>query len=702
MQSTSEWRPLSQPPKTVSQHHEIAVVYNQNIANFYNKLTPHERIMIYYLYRASLPGNRITADQTHRSSLILQALFEHIFKNQHALTTADFKVPVALFIDQVRDYLIYLWTNHGPYFIREHADSKRTPARIGLDLLTIENIARALTITGYAHPEQLDQVAQFLTDRDYEATLTVPNSIDQSAVNFYAPDFTDADFERIDPQGKTAINAYFYIDKEDGNRVPKYKLLSAQDKYSAELSESVAWLSKAHAHALKHPAQFDTNFADSLSYLVDYLKTGDEELFKKHSIAWLKTNNRIDYNFGFIETYDDPKSYRALFQADITIKSIDIERLNKLLPTLEDRLPFKKEFKRSTLQAGQGTMPNASINVKAFSAGGLGPLVSTIAYCLPNYDEIRSEHGSKQIMYHSDKMIGELLNPGIYHRLFNANDLYTWFNAHDPEYKLMEDIGMLETILHETLGHGSGKLATHRFVEGDPLQVEGNSYAIGDSIALTSNNLALFLRGYDSSLEELRAEIIALLSSLICYDELAACGMLGDWPRKVGKEKIMELSIISMARVGLRRLIQQPDTAQEISGAHAQANTVILNYLIDHAAVAITSEPCIIDGASYAIIDIKLLSLDRAIAVITELACLVQEIKSTGDGKKVQDLFTHYGIQIRYPDYMKSLKANMKATAGDVKALALIYPEYSPIVDKAGTIVDIQASWPRDIAEQWL
>ncbi len=241
-------------------------------------------------------------------------------------------------------------------------------------------------------------------DRTVEPTLCVPKSIDQSAVNFYAPEFTNKDFELVDAVGQSTLNAYFYLDATSGKPTPKYQKYHIGGKYDKELQVAVYWLQRAYEHAQKYPAQFDIHFQKSLAYLIEYLTTGDEEIFKQHSIEWLQSSSKIDYVYGYIETYDDPKGYRPpLFQSDVTIKSVDIDKLNALLPDLEERLPFRVEFKRSTVQGTEKLCRMLQLMFKAFTAGSLGPLNLTLAYCLPNYEEIRSMHGSKQIIYHAAK-----------------------------------------------------------------------------------------------------------------------------------------------------------------------------------------------------------------------------------------------------------------------------------------------------------
>ncbi len=683
---------------------EIAVVYDQNLAQEFNKLTPQERVFIYYMFRASLPGNIVATDQSHRDAVTIKDLFEYLLTHENDPRLKDINsFETQRFLDEVRIYLTYLWTNHGQYFMRESEKEKRTPGRIGLTALTKDNLITVLERLEYPDARvAVESIASSIFDRDVESTMTVPNDIEKSAVNFYSPDFTNEDFDALNADAQTALNAYFYIDQKDGKRLSKYEKYSVEGKYTKEVRAMVHWLQKALDHARNYPAQFDEHLTKSLEYLIEYFKTGDEGLFKKHSIEWLQSDSRVDYCFGWIETYKDPKGYRAIFQSDVTIKSLDIDKLNKQLPAIENKLPFPDEFKRDNLATGGASLPNASINVKAFTSGSLGPLNITLAYCLPNYNEIRSTHGSKQIIYHAEKSLGERVNPDMHKRLFNSPAHFAWFEKHDPESQLMQDIFMLEVILHETLGHGSGKLGTHTFVEGDQLTIEGKTYNVGDTIPVTSSNLQQFLAGYEATLEELRAEIIALLASIISYDELIELRMLNEWPKKIDKQKMIELSIISMARAGLRRLLMQADDATEISQDHARANTTIMNYLIDNDAVAITEDKVSYDGKTYTVLDIKVLDSDRAIAAITELANLVQRIKSTGDGLKAKWLIDTFGKPIRNLEHMRIMKANRNAVQGDVKVAATLYPNYEPIRDAKGEMVDIKATWPKSLPEQYL
>lgn len=692
---------LSPAPSKIEQFHEIATRYNESLPDLYNSLTPEERVFMYYLFRAGLPGNRIIADQLHRHANAITELCEHMYLHRddarmHVLPERE------LFFKQLEIYLVYLWANHCQYFIKEHANEKRSPDRLGLTTLTHQNFHKALTaLNEQKYLLLLKEIDASLFNHTHEHSVCVPNSIEQSAVNIYSHDFTEEDYMALSTQDRSHLNAYFSITHHEGARIPTVERYKIGGKYSDELSVACHWLTRAHEHALKHPHVFDTYIPESLSHLIEHVRTGCEDAFKRHSIAWTKTKSRLDYCFGFIENYSDPKEFRGMFQAEVTIKSLDMETLNSVLPSIEAELPFPLAWKRTNLH-DLAAIPNASINSLAFGSGELGPLCIVAAYCLPNYPEIRAQHGSKQIIYQSTKGLGAALNPSLAKQLTYLSEEASWRALHDPEEQLSADIWNVHCILHETLGHGSGRLASHTFRTGDPLTIDGMTYKVGDTIPVTNSNLVEFFQGAGAALEELRAEILALYTSIYSYDTLAPVNLYKNWPTKIGKEALIDILILDMANTALRRLQNLPDGATQVLGAHAQANTTIANWLQDHGGIALQEERKIIDGTEYTVLGYVIKDRKKTLQLITDLAIEVQRIHSTADGQSLQQLLDTYGRNVRVPEHVTILKRNQQAIVGNLKATAYIYPHFEPVLDAQGTIKDIKASWPESIIEQCL
>lgn len=293
-----------------------------------------------------------------------------------------------------------------------------------------------------------------------------------------------------------------------------------------------------------------------------------------------------------------------------------------------------------------------------------------------------------------------MLNPSLYRKLFYLKEHADFLEKNDSDGALGRDIWNVHCILHETLGHGSGKLAIHTFVEGDPLTIDNTTYNIGDTLALTPANSIPFFEGVGQSLEELRAEIIALYTSIFMFDELAHAGLYKQWPEKIGKEICIAWLIYDMMGTGLRRLQSQPINSVEISGSHAQANTIIMNYILDSGAVLLVEEKLKIENDDHSVLGFKIIDLQKACDAITELAIKVQEIKSTANGVVFRKLLERFGRFVRNQEHTKILQNNMKLVVGDLKAAAFIYPRLTPITTTDGTIIDIQAEWPSSFIEQ--
>lgn len=699
---------LSQAPNHIEMFKEIAILYNAELADFYNDLKPDERVVAYYLFRASLPGNTILTDQLHCHAQAIQKIFYELICMEHDILSLEDnnhdvakKVSLQKFVQEVQCYSVYVWTNHSQYFATECFNEKRTPGRLRLQTLTKENM---ITISKALGREDIvaliEEVNESLFDKTYQPTLTVPNSIEESAVNIYAPGFSEQDYEQLSLEAREKLNAYFDIESSNGQRKPRMLVYSQQGKYKKEISVIVFWLAKALEHAMLHQSLFDVHLVKGLEFLIEFFKTGDEAFFKKHSIEWLQSTSRIDYCMGFIETYRDPKAKRGFFQGEVTIKKHDLKEFNKILTDIEENLPFAEDFKRHPRSIKPQPILNASMNIKMFGSGELGPLNITAAYCLPNYEDIRVNHGSKQIIYPGVRGLHALLNPSLAHKLFFLREDADWLEEHDPEWNFFNELWTVQCLLHETIGHGSGKLSIHTFKEKECLLCGHKKYTLGESIPVSQENISDLLKGYEHVIEELRAEIIALYVSVIHLDDLLEQGFLTTWYKRIGKTELIKWIIFYMVHAGLMRLVQQNDEATQVTGDHALANCTITNYLAETGGIEIVEETIREDGKDIPVVGINVVNVKKAVQNITKLMQDVQRIKSTGDGLEAQKLIETYGRPLP-AKHFKILKDNDKLITGNLKVYAYLFPLFTPNKDAAGQIVDIAARWPKNIFEQY-
>lgn len=104
---------LSKAPEHSTHHYEIATQYNSQLPELWNSLTAEERIFAYYMMRASIPGNTIAADQTHRHAVEIITIFYTIVTNKECIY--DFcndHMDVKQFLQEAELFLVYLFAHH--------------------------------------------------------------------------------------------------------------------------------------------------------------------------------------------------------------------------------------------------------------------------------------------------------------------------------------------------------------------------------------------------------------------------------------------------------------------------------------------------------------------------------------------------------------------------------------------------------------
>ena len=682
----------------------VLVSSHKDLPALWNGLKPEERVLAYYLYRAFLPMNQIALDQTHRDGILLFNVFYTIVAHKQDLLAGEHDFNVREFLDQAAQYLVFLRVNRGMYHRWKQEHNKTTPSQLGLNLLTRDNIIRALDAIGVEDGDTIiEELAPTLFDSEHEYTLTKDGDIEGSAINIYSKDFTTADYDSLPELERKQINRYFFIEMTpDGIRVPRSIAYKVGGKYSDELSVTVAWLKLARDHVKRHIKTFSPHAWAALKHLIAYFETGVEALFDAFSIEWAQSQDKMGFNAGFIEVYADPKAVRGETTAEVTVEAIDMSKLRRLLPVLESRLPLPSEMKRAGLEDGSATFPNFSICMQLFGAAHYGPIQATAAYCLPNNGDMRSITGARQIQYKTGESIMRKLKPALIRQLLSTADR-EWEDKYDPDLALARAIDALSTTLHETLGHGSGRLTTHTFVTGDNLTIGGVTYKVGDKIDVTFDNIKeLMGEKYYSYLEELRAETSALYSGVAYYDDLIAIGLLPSNDRydlKRDKAMIVDKYIINTVEAALWRLYHQKEDATEVSGTYPQMSGTIFNYLLDHGGLEVVEEVRTVDGEDFTILSIQITDRNLVIRNIKELMVKVQTIKATGDGQGARKLLERYGKRLRSPAYISHMKKRINKVRGKIRLSASLYPDYTPIV-KGGKVVDVRALWPVGILSQ--
>ena len=636
----------------LSQRYNITkTFFDQKGFDELSKLSPCERLFAYYMSEAAINCYPVAYHQMcpAENIPIIEKIADYLIANRDSSSNDDF-------YNQLGEYFFYMYSNYGVHSVRETANNKKTPDDLGLTLLTRKSLNEIV----FKNTLTTHQLC-YLFDKDYFPTRTVLDDIEKSGGNFFH-NFSSESWKRINGDeyigDKPALNSFY----ESGT--VKYYGAHADGICKNEFKFAIKYIDKALTVARNNPTEFDKHTVKGLEYLIRFLQTGEESFFKEHSKHWLKMNNRVEYCFGLIEQYDDPKGIVGTFQADVTVKSLSSDSLIRLLPSFEKRFPFPSDWKRKDMSV----LPNAASAYKTIGIGGLGPVLSTIAYCLPNYDDICSELGSKQIMYTFPKT-GDVSR---YKAIYLSETEQEFYNMYSPDLSLQDDIQSLTTTLHETIGHASG---------GSKMSEKERKSKIGS---------------YGNGLEEMRAEILACYAAITFYDEIETSGALKDWGSKVPKNDMIELIIKSFGNGGWLRWVGVPENQTEITQAHSRADAAIMHYLIDEGSSRLYKDTIEFEGKTLEVLRFAINDLEKAIQQVGELAYMVQMHSSEPDSDLLHTFMEKYANSTRDPSYSVIVR-KMKEVAGKgVKAHVQVFPEWQSVTDVYGNEVDAIPYKPRD------
>lgn len=167
---------------------------------------------------------------------------------------------------------------------------------------------------------------------------------------------------------------------------------------------------------------------------------------------WIKdVGPVVETNIGYIETYLDPLGARAEFEGFVAIVDKETScKFNTLVDQAEElieKLPWSKDFEKDKF-----TKPDfTNLDIVAFACSG-----TPIGINIPNYDDIRMEHGFKNV---------------------NLGNVYPTPSPENIQFLSDEDVNLsckyakesltLIVALHELLGHGTGKLLTKNVETGE-------------------------------------------------------------------------------------------------------------------------------------------------------------------------------------------------------------------------------------------
>ena len=632
--------PQSEASTTLEQFADLKVIQYQ-IPGF-EQLSLKQKKLVYYLSQAGLEGRDIMYDQNYRHNLSIRIAFENIYQNY----TGD---KTTTLWGHFENYLKRLWFSNGIH--HHYANDKFDP----------EFTAEELNMLMEATNTSLDPLAfeAIFSDADSKKVNRDPklDVIQHSAINFYAPDVTQAEVENYykqieieNPERPISMGLNSTLVKENGQLVEK--VWKVGGLYSPAIERIVSWLEKAITVAENEQQ------AEAFSLLIDYYKTGDLKIWDEYSIAWVKTlEGDIDYINGFIEVYNDPLGYRGSFESIVQIKDFNMSEKMQLISQnaqwFEDNSSIMEEHKKKNVV---GIAYN-TVNV-ASEAGDASPY-TPIGVNLPNANWIRAQYGSKSVSL--GNIIYAYANSGASGRLDE-------FAYNQEEINIAKNYGYeasrLHTSLHEVIGHASGQLMP--------------------GVATPKETL----KSYASSLEEARADLVALY--------FMGDSQLNEFGIKTPVEDLQKAEYNSYIRNGLMLQLIRIKLGEDIEQSHMRNRQMVAQWVYRKGLPEQVIEKKMKDGKTFFVIN----DYQKLRTLFGTLLREVQRIKSEGDYAAGKELIETYGVKIDPTLHKEILDRNAQFSSAPYGGF--INPVLAPLYNDSGEIIDVQISYPNSFANQML
>ena len=619
--------------------------------NGFDKLSLRQKVLVYYLSKATLSGRDITFDQYGKYNLRIRKMLEVVYGD----------LTVAHDTDEFRAMEVYLkrlWFSNGIYhhygcekfkpgfsaeWFREQlekVDARRLPLREGE---SIEQFCQEL------FPVIFDEkvLPKRVNKADGEDLLLT------SACHFYdgvtqaeAEDFyAEMKQKNADLPTPPSYGLNTTLVKENGHI--HEQVWCADGKYANAIRQIIYWLEKAREYTENEQQE------KVISLLISYYQTGDLDIFNKYCIEWLKEHDSaIDFINGFIEVYGDPLGLKGSWEG--LVEYID-EEATKRTQTIsrnaqwfEDHSPVDPRFRKPVVK---GVSANV---ICAAMLGGEEYPSTAIGINLPNADWIRAQYGSKSIT------ISNITD--AYNKAAHGNGFREEFVIDEATLRLIDQYGDicddLHTDLHECLGHGSGQLLPG--VDPDALKAYGNT------------------------IEEARADLFGLY--YIADPKLVELGLVPDG-------EAYKSQYYTYMMNGLMTQLVRIKPGNIIEEAHMRNRALIAHWCLEQGdAVRLVRR----DGKTF----VEIVDYVQLRTLIARLLAEVQRIKSEGDFEAARQLVERYAVQVDADLHAEVLERYQRLNLAPYKGF--INPMMLPVYDENGEICDIQLHYGESYAHQML
>ena len=619
--------------------------------NGFEKLSLRQKILVYYLAKATLFGRDIIFDQYGKYNLRIRKMLEVIYTDLSVdHDTDEFKA--------LEVYLKRVWFSNGIY---HHYGCEKFEPGFSRDYL--ERVLRQVNV--HRLPLKEGETMQQFCDELFPVIFDesrLPKRVNKadgedlvmtSACHFYegvtqeeAEDF----YARMKQAnaGNEAPPSYGLnstLIKEEG--VVKERVWSSEGLYANAIRHIVYWLEKALDVAENNQQK------RIISLLIKYYKSGDLNAFNEYCIEWVGEHDAaIDFINGFIEVYGDPLGLKGSWEG--LVEYIDEEATHRTQTIsqnaqwFEDHSPVDPRFRKPVVK---GVSANV---ICAAMLGGEEYPSTAIGINLPNTDWIRAQYGSKSIT------ISNITD--AYNKAAHGNGFKEEFVIDKDTLRLIEKYGDvcddLHTDLHECLGHGSGQLLPG--VDPDALKAYGNT------------------------IEEARADLFGLY--YIADPKLVELGLTPDM-------EAYKSQYYTYMMNGLMTQLIRITPGHQIEEAHMRNRALIAHWCYENGnAIRLVRQ----DDKTY----VEITDYAALRVLIARLLAEVQRIKSEGDYEAARALVERYAVRVDPELHNEVLERYQRLNLAPYKGF--INPQLLPVYDKDGNISDIQVYYGESYAHQML
>ena len=610
----------------------------------FEKLTPRQKALVYYLTEAAITGRDILWDQNGKYNLPVRQLIENVYTNYSGnKESRQYKA--------LEKYLKQVWFGNG---IHHHYSMDKFVPEFDETFLRYE----ASKLPAGSQPADIDMLCKVIFDPSVLAKrvnqaegedliVTSANNLYEGVTQKQVEDYYNA------LKDTTVVNPISYglnarVALVDGKVTEQPYRIGGM--YSDAIERIVDNLKKARGYA-ENDKQ-----AGVIDKLIEFYTTGNLATFDDYSILWVEdTDSQVDFINGFIESYGDPLGMTGSWESIVNFKNIEAshrtESLGANAKWFEDHSPVDPRFRKDEVKG-----ITAKVITAAILAGDAYP-ATPIGINLPNANWIRAAHGSKSVTLEN---ITQAYDEASHGSGFNEE-----FVIDQPTRELLDKYlfitDNLHTDLHECLGHGSGRLLPG--VDPDALKAHG------------------------STLEETRADLFALY--YLADPKLLELGLL-DNPDAYKAEYYKYILN------GMMTQLMRIEPGKDVEEAHMRNRKLIAEWAYEHGRKDNVIEMVDIDGKTF----IKINDYPRLRELFGELLGEIQRIKSEGDYEAGRDLVEKYAVKVDPKLHKEVLDRYAHLDIAPYKGF--VNPVYTPVFDNDGNITDVTIDYSETYIPQML